>query len=148
MKLANVCPVCRRKLAKGVEQRVEELTDRPEGFQPENAVSFVCLLPLSEIIAAVLGSDSPSAQKVWIVYNALVAKFGNEYSVLMDASEGDLSPIADEDVAETVVRVRERKAEVIPGYDVVCGQLVNSRGGSQGKLPGRVQQLNLKDFAS
>jgi uncharacterized protein (TIGR00375 family) len=149
LKLANICPVCRRKLTKGVEQRVEELADRPEGFQPENAISFVRLLPLSEIIAAVLGSDSPSTQKVWNVYNALVAKFGNEYSVLMDASEGELSPIAGEDVAETVVKVRERKAEVIPGYDGVYGQLVTSKGHSQGKtVPRRVQQMNLTDFAS
>jgi len=62
MKLANICPVCRRKLTKGVEQRVEELADRPDGFQPDNAIGFMRLLPLFEIIATVLGSDSPSAQ--------------------------------------------------------------------------------------
>jgi PHP family Zn ribbon phosphoesterase len=67
----------------------------------------------------------------------------------MHAPESELSPIANEDVAETIVRVGERKAEVIPGYDGVYGQLVNSRGHSEGKtMPGRVQQLNLKDFAS
>jgi uncharacterized protein (TIGR00375 family) len=149
IKLGNVCPVCRRKLTKGVEQRVEELADRPEGFQPKNAIGFMRLLPLSEIIAAVLGSDSPSAQKVWNIYNALVAKFGNEYSVLMDASEAELNPIAGEDVAETILKVRERKAEVIPGFDGVYGQLVTSKGHSQGKtVSRRVQQMNLTDFAS
>ena len=29
IKFGNNCPVCRRKLTKGVEQRVEELADRP-----------------------------------------------------------------------------------------------------------------------
>jgi uncharacterized protein (TIGR00375 family) len=147
MKLANVCPVCRRKLTKGVEQRVEELADRQDGFQPDNAIGFMRLLPLSEIIATVLGSDSPSAQKVWNVYNALIAKFGDEYTALIDASKEELSSIAGEDIAETVVRVRERKAEVVPGYDGVYGQLVFSKERSQAKaLPRRVQQLNLTDF--
>ena len=147
MKLANICPVCRRKLTKGVEQRVEELADRPDGFQPDNAIGFMRLLPLSEIIATVLGSDSPSAQKVWNVYNALIAKFGDEYTALIDASKEELSSIAGEAIAETVVRVRERKAEVVPGYDGVYGQLVVSKERSQAKaLPRRVQQLNLTDF--
>jgi PHP family Zn ribbon phosphoesterase len=147
MKLANICPVCRRKLTKGVEQRVEELAGRPDGFQPDNAIGFMRLLPLSEMIATVLGSDSPSVQKVWNFYNALIAKFGDEYTALIDASKEELSSIAGEAIAETVVRVRERKAEVVPGYDGVYGQLVVSKERSQAKaLPRRVQQLNLTDF--
>ncbi len=50
-KFSNICPVCRRKLTKGVEQRVEELADRPANFRPGNAPGFMRLLPLSEIIA-------------------------------------------------------------------------------------------------
>lgn len=115
MKLANICPVCRRKLTRGVEQRVEELAGRPDGFQPDNAIDFMPLLSLSEIIATVLGSDSQSAQKVWNVYNGLIAKFGDEYTALIDASEKELSSIAGEAIAETVVGVREQKAEVVPG---------------------------------
>jgi len=34
IKLGNRCPVCGRPLTKGVEQRVEELADRPYGFKP------------------------------------------------------------------------------------------------------------------
>ena len=33
IKFGNNCPVCRRKLTKGVEQRVEELADRPVRLQ-------------------------------------------------------------------------------------------------------------------
>jgi len=47
IKLSNICPVCRRKLTKGVEQRVEELADRPLGFKPQGAIDFMHLLPLS-----------------------------------------------------------------------------------------------------
>jgi uncharacterized protein (TIGR00375 family) len=150
IKLGNVCPVCRRKLTKGVEQRVEELADRPVYFEPENAIRFKRLLPLSEIIATVLGSDSPSTQKVWGIYNSLVERFGNEYNVLIDAPLDALSAVADREVAEAVVKVREGKVKVIPGYDGVYGRLDLSEEGSAVKdvkdVYGRVRQLNLTDF--
>jgi PHP family Zn ribbon phosphoesterase len=131
-----------------VEQRVEELADRPADFKPKNAVGFMRLLPLSEIIATVLGMDSPSAEKVWAIYNSLIERFGDEYSVLIDRSKSEIGSVVDAQVAEAVVRVREGKARVIPGYDGVYGQLVIFNERQQGKISGkRVQQLNLTDFA-
>jgi uncharacterized protein (TIGR00375 family) len=123
IKFDNRCPVCRRKLTKGVEQRVEELADRPAGFKLPNAIGYMHLLPLSEIIVTVLGASSPSVQDVWAVYNSLIAKFGDEYTVLMDASKEEMAKIVDPKIAEAVLRVREGKAHVIPGYDGVYGQL-------------------------
>lgn len=147
MKLGNICPVCRRRLTKGVEQRVEELADRSQTFPPANAIGFKRLLPLSEIIAAVLGSDSPSTQKVWAIYNLLVERFGNEYSVLIDAPFDELSAVSDHAVAETIVNVREGKVKVSPGYDGVYGKLDLHSANSMAKsVPCRVQQLNLADF--
>lgn len=147
MKFGNICPVCRRKLTKGVEQRVEELADRPEGFEPDNAIGFRRLLPLSEIIATVLGVDSPSTQQVWRVYNLLVEKFGDEYSILLDASREALSKTVDEAIAEAIIRVREGLVKVVPGYDGVYGKLVifGEQNAEKPLLP-KVQQLNLTDF--
>jgi len=122
-KFNNRCPVCRRRMTKGVEQRVEELADRPAGFKPENTIGYMHLLPLSEIIATVLGASSPSTQSVWSVYNNLTAKFGNEYTVLIDASKEEMSQIVDPKIAEAIERVRAGKAQVTPGYDGVYGQL-------------------------
>jgi len=147
IKLGNVCPVCRRKLTKGVEQRVEELADRPPDFKPEGAVDFVHLLPLSEIIATVLGVDSPSTQHVWSIYNQLIGKFGDEYTVLIDASKEALNSVVNEKIAEAIIRVRQGQAKVVPGYDGVYGQLVIFEGQSREKtVPQRVEQLNLTDF--
>ena len=102
---------------------------------------------MSEIIAAVLGSESPSAQKVWNIYNALIAKFGSEYSALIDASEDELRAVAGDKVAEAIALVREGKAKVTPGYDGVYGQLMLAEKQVQErKLPRRVQQSNLTDF--
>lgn len=146
-KFGNICPVCRRKLTKGVEQRVEELADRPAGFKPENAIGFMRLLPLSEIIASLLGASSPFTQKVWMIYNKLIEKFSNEYTVVMDASKQALSNVVDEKIAEAIVRVRDGKAKVIPGYDGVYGKLIIFEENFNGKpAPERVQQLNLTDF--
>jgi uncharacterized protein (TIGR00375 family) len=124
IKFGNRCPVCNRKLTKGVEQRVEELADRPAGFKPEKAIGYMHLMPLSEIISTVLGAASPSVKKVWDVYNLLVERFGNEYAVLIDASKEDMAKIVGPKIAEAVIRVREEKVKIVPGYDGVYGQLV------------------------
>ena len=61
---------------------------------------------------------------MWNIYNPLITKFGDEYTVLMDAPQEEMAKIVNPKVAEAVVRVREEKAKVIPGYDGVYGQLV------------------------
>lgn len=124
IKLGNKCPICHKRLTKGVEQRVEELADRPPGFIPENVPGFIHLLPLSEVLAAVLGANSPNSQKVWNVYDVLVSKFGNEYAVLMDAPFEEIAKATNQVVAEAIVRVREGRIKVIPGYDGVYGQII------------------------
>jgi len=124
IKFGNVCPVCRRKLTKGVEQRVEELADRPVEFKREGTPGFLRLLPLSEIIATVLGTDSPSTQAVWKKYNLLVEKFGDEYSVLTSAPLDALVQVVDAPTAQAIIKVRDGSAKVTPGYDGVYGQLV------------------------
>jgi uncharacterized protein (TIGR00375 family) len=147
IKLGNICPVCRRKLTKGVEQRVEELADRSVGFKPENVPGFRRLLPLSEIIATVLHVDSPSTQAVWKIYNVLVGKLGDEYKVLLDASKEAMNEVVDAQIADAIVKVRNGSVSVVPGYDGVYGKLVLEAPAS-GEKPHRgiVQQLNLADF--
>jgi uncharacterized protein (TIGR00375 family) len=147
IKLGNVCPVCRKKLTKGVEQRVEELADRPDGFKPKKAIDFVHLLPLSEIIATALGVDSPSTQQVWKIYNLLVEKLGDEYKVLLDAPKEALNAVVDKAISEAIIRVREGLIKVVPGYDGVYGRLVIfDEQKTEKRLQPKVQQLNLTDF--
>jgi len=146
-KLGNICPVCRRKLTKGVEQRVEELADRPAGFRPNDVPGFMRLLPLSEIIATVLNVDSPSTQAVWKIYNSLIHKFGDEYTVLIDASKEALNEVVEAQVADAILRVRAGSVSVVPGYDGVYGKLVLGEVVSEEKpRRERVQQMNLADF--
>ncbi|MBN1358865.1 DNA helicase UvrD [Candidatus Bathyarchaeota archaeon] len=146
-KFGNMCPVCRRKLTKGVEHRVEELADRPADFKPDGKPGFMRLLPLSEIIAAVLGASSPSTQAVWKIYNLLVGKFGDEYTVLIDATKEALAEVVDVAVADAVVKVRRGEVRVVPGYDGVYGKLeLDVAGRADEPRRRRVQQLNLENF--
>jgi len=145
IKFGNRCPACRRKLTKGVEQRVEELANRSMGFTPKGTMGYIHLLPLSEIIATILGVTYPGSRKVWSMYNPLVARFGDEYTVLIDASKQEMSKIVDPKIAEAIVRVREGRVRVIPGYDGVYGQLVLFRESEEKPLE-RVEQRSLADF--
>lgn len=147
IKFGNHCPVCRRSLTKGVEQRVEELADRPSGFKPKEATGYKHLLPLSEIIATVLGLTYPGVRKVWEIYNALIARFGDEYSVLIDAPFQEMAKIVEPPIAEAIVRVREKKIKVIPGFDGVYGQLVIFEHSEKAhRKTTRVKQQLLADF--
>lgn len=148
IKFGNVCPVCRKKLTKGVEQRVQELADRPCDFKRDGAPGFLRLLPLSEIIATVLGSETPSTKAVWNIYNLLIGKFGDEFTVLMDTPKDMLTTVVDPSIADTIVKVRDGQAKVVPGYDGVYGQLVLATDNSTVKptLRARVQQMNMADY--
>jgi len=144
IRLENICPVCRKRLTKGVEQRVEELADRPANFKPENAIGYIRLLPLSEIIATVLGIDSPSSQQVWNIYHKLIEKFGSEYNVLLDATKEALCDVVDERIAEAIIRVREGRIRVVPGYDGVYGRPIFFEESSRNSR--KVKQSSISDF--
>src|SRR3989338_5487519 len=95
LKIKNICPKCGRQLTIGVLHRVEELADRKEGFKPKDAKEFYSLIPISEIISALI--NSPVASKnTWKIYNDLIKKFGNEFNVLLGAKKEELVKVVDE----------------------------------------------------
>ena len=130
---------------------MKNLQTAPSDFKREGAPGFLRLLPLSEIIATVLGTDSPSTQAVWKNYNLLVEKFGDEYTVLIDAPLEALAKVVDAPLAQAIVKVRNGTAKVTPGYDGVYGQLVLGVDAPAVKLKPKlavetVKQMNMSDF--
>jgi uncharacterized protein (TIGR00375 family) len=150
IKFGNNCPVCRKKLTKGVEQRVEELADRPADYKRPDVPGFMHLLPLSEIISTVVGSESPATQACWKPYNQLIERFGDEYRVLIDAPLDAISTVVDPAIAQAVIRVREGSAKVTPGYDGIYGQLVLGIEPIKVRIKtaagAKVQQKSMSDF--
>jgi len=131
---------------------VEELADREEGFVPRTVIPFRSLIPLSEIIAAALGTGQPFSKKVWAVYNTLLDRFGSEFRVLTEAPEGELGSVADKELVGLIMKNREGRIEVEPGYDGVYGHPLIGKGkvvtgvkaGGVKRPSGR--QKNLSDF--
>jgi uncharacterized protein (TIGR00375 family) len=118
----NICPKCQKPLTIGVLSRVEELADRPEGFRPPNAIPFKSLVPLEEIIADALGVGIGTKQGER-EYQKLIQSFGNEFAVLLDASEDQLREATLPEIGEGIMRVREGRVRVEPGYDGVYGKV-------------------------
>ena len=150
VKRGGICPVCGKPLTKGVEQRVEELADRPRGFKPQRYIPFKRLLPLSEVIAACLnlrGESKLYSGRVWEMSMKLINRFGDEYSVLLKATLEELVEVVPERIAQAIVKVREGRVTIKPGYDGVYGLLViddkPSDQRSQRVLRG---QMSLFDF--
>ncbi|MBI2580662.1 DNA helicase UvrD [Candidatus Woesearchaeota archaeon] len=126
----KVCPKCGSKMTIGVLNRVEQLAaeDRPEGFAIKNAIPFKSLIPLSEIIAELNGFPVAS-RKTWQIYNSLIERFGNEFNVLLEAAETELKKVVDEKLADAIIKNREGRIKVEPGYDGVYGKPVLNGGG-------------------
>jgi uncharacterized protein (TIGR00375 family) len=118
----NLCPVCGRKLTVGVMHRVEELSDRPEGFVPEGAIPCKHLIPLQEIIAEALG-QGVETKGVQNEYLRLVSIFGSEFRILLDLLPEELEKNTPGKVLEGIKRVRTEDLQITPGHDGVYGKI-------------------------
>jgi len=140
-KLNRICPKCSKKMTVGVADRIELLSDRPEGYKRENAVPFYSLLPLHELIAAVNGIVGLGSIKVWDIYNRLVTKFGNEFNVLLKASKEDLLKVVDVKLVNIILKNREGNLKIECGFDGVYGRIILDE---KDKV---ISQKNLTSFA-
>jgi len=133
-KYNGICPNCGKPLTIGVLNRVEELADRAEGSKPEKVIPFKSLVPLEEIIADALGV-MPGTKQVEQEYKNLIGKFKNEFNVLISASLPELESATLSEIAEGIIRVREGKVFIEPGYDGVYGKIkIFSQGEARNPL--------------
>jgi PHP family Zn ribbon phosphoesterase len=130
-----LCPNCNRKLTVGVMHRVEELSDRPEGFIPKNAIPSIHLIPLEEIIAEAMGyrvgTKAGEAE-----YERLIERGGSEFQILLDATPEELASFVPAKTLEGIIRMRQGKVSIIPGHDGVYGKInlfPEEKGGEESK---------------
>lgn len=114
--LGRICPKCRKPLTAGVASRVEDLSDRPEGYQPPFAKPFHRLVPLAEIIGELcdVGPDTGKARRHC---ERLLSRLGPELSVLTHAPAEDLDREGPPLLAEALTRMREGRVLAKAGYD-------------------------------
>lgn len=120
-KLSGVCPACGKGLTVGVLSRVEDLSDRPEGFMPASAIPARRLVPLQEIIAASMGAGVATV-KVQREYLRLLS-MQTEFSYLLDMDKDELTERAGSRLAEAIMKVRSGDISVSPGYDGEFGEI-------------------------
>ena len=129
----NICPKCKKALVIGVLNRVAELADRKEGFKPENAIPYKSLIPLEEIIADAF-SVGVASKRVREEYENLLKALGSEFDILLDAQIDVLRSATLPEIAEGIIRVREGKVHIEPGYDGEYGKIEIFKEGEQEKL--------------
>ncbi len=132
-----ICPVCKRPLTIGVENRVLDLAHRQPDDQKlhlaknsagttfvydanKKRVPFVSLIPLLEILLEV-HNNSPT--KSLAAYEALTTTLGTEFDILMKKPYDEINSFGGDRLAQAIQTVRERQAFVDPGYDGVFGKV-------------------------
>jgi len=121
-KLKGLCPVCSKPVTIGVMHRVEKLADRPPGGKPPVVIPYKNLIPLDEIIAEAFGMGV-AAKRVKDEYLKLVTHLGSEFNVLLDAPAAELERVSGPVVAQGILRVREGRVKIEPGYDGEYGRI-------------------------
>ncbi|MEK6898383.1 MAG: endonuclease Q family protein [Nanoarchaeota archaeon] len=123
-KLNGICPICKKPMIIGVDYRVEEIAKMEKGFKPKNAKPFYWLIPLHELISFRFDIGL-SSKKAWAVYNSLIENFGNELDVLLKVSKEEmLVKKFDDGLVDIILKNREGKLKVKPGYDGTYGEIV------------------------
>ncbi|MBN1494475.1 DNA helicase UvrD [Candidatus Peregrinibacteria bacterium] len=117
-----LCPRCGKKVTIGVMHRVETLADREKGGDHARAFPFKHLIPLKEIIADAFGTGTAS-KKVDREYFEIINLLGNELFILLEADADNIKKASNAKVAEAIVRVREGKVKLFPGYDGEYGRI-------------------------
>ena len=143
----GLCPVCGKRLTVGVMNRVEALADRPPGAASPKAIPGLHTVPLDEIIADALGVGT-NASSVEKEYLRLVEKGGSEFDILLDLAPEELASFTPPLILEGILRVREGRLKITPGFDGVFGkiQIFSSLEREKGPTPeevGEVTQLKL-----
>ncbi|MDH4266915.1 MAG: endonuclease Q family protein [Deltaproteobacteria bacterium] len=143
----GLCPVCGKRLTVGVMNRVEELADRPAGVISPKAIPALHMVPLDEIIANALGVGT-NASSVGKEYLRLVEKGGSEFDILLELAPEDLASFTPPLILEGILRVRQGRLKIIPGYDGVFGkiEIFSSLEREKGPTPeevGEVKQMKL-----
>ncbi len=134
-KQGTICPVCKRPLTIGVENRVLDVAHRSISaeqlvhIQNERGVTFVhdkakkrvpfvSAIPLLEILNEIHHSPTKALRE----YERLVEHTA-EFSLLLEKSYTEVEHLGGTRLCEAIQLVRERKVVVEPGYDGVFGTI-------------------------
>lgn len=128
----NICPICNKKLTKGVLQRAFEIS-KSQGEertldQSEITQKFLHGVPLTEVIAGALQIKSSDSKTVLKHYKDVIAVFGNEVN-LWRAEYDKVEPVIPKklpaSIRDAILMIKQEKFGFSPpGFDGTYGSLV------------------------
>jgi DNA helicase-2/ATP-dependent DNA helicase PcrA len=119
----GICPMCGKPLVVGVENRLEELAQRPEEFVPKNPKRVEYIIPLAEIIAELHGVKSTAGKAVTTQYHEVLDRLGDEFSVLRTVDLAAIEAAGFPLLKHAIERLRSGNVVRDPGYDGVFGTI-------------------------
>ena len=106
---------CGKRIKKGVRDRIREIATFKEPRHPDHRPPYIYLIPLSEIITKALGQHTPFTQSVTKRWDELIAAFGSEIAVLLDADIHEVAKVTIPAIVDAVQAFRDHKVIIIPG---------------------------------
>jgi len=122
-KLGGRCPKCNKPMTRGVDERVEDLANRQLGYKPQDAINYLHLLPLHEVIRTALNIKSLYSPSIWRIFNKLISVFNNEYNILLNIPFESLKKATEPTIAKLIIDSRYNRVKIIPGSDGVYGKI-------------------------
>jgi uncharacterized protein (TIGR00375 family) len=119
----GICPACSKPLVVGVLNRLNNLASRPENFIPTSAKTVEYIIPLAEIIAELKGVVSTGGKAVQTEYHAVLARLGDEFSVLRSVPTEAINEAGFPLLAIAIERLRRGDVVREPGYDGIFGTI-------------------------
>lgn len=133
----GICPVCSKPLVIGVENRLEELAERPEYYAPQNAKRVEYIIPLAEILAELHATKSTAGKAVTAQYHQVIERLGDEFSVLRSVSPDAIEAAGFPLLALAIARMRAGDVIREGGYDGIYGTIKVFKSAEE-----RVEALN------
>jgi len=132
----TVCPVCKKPLTVGVENRVLDLSEKllteKDLLKIKNKVGltfvydkektrrpFVSMIPLLEVLMELNDHSSTKAQREY----ERVIKEATEFDILLRKTYDEIENLGGDRLRKAIEIIRERKVFVDPGYDGVFGKV-------------------------
>jgi len=122
-KLKGICPKCKKPLTIGVLSQVDKLANVEEkDIDKSKHIPYRSIIPLPNIIADYYGMNRNS-KRVQNLFLDIIHQAGNEFKVLLDLSAEELKKIMPDILADGILKMRENKIKLIPGFDGEYGRV-------------------------
>jgi len=116
-KRKGICPKCKKPLTIGVLNRVDKLANiSQKNIDSSKHIPYKSIVPLPNLIADYFAVGRGS-KKVQILFMDIINKAGNEFKVLLDLEEAELKKFMPDLLAEGIIRMRQSKIKLNPGFD-------------------------------